>query len=127
MTPATNSLDGGLDYAYGDAETLDGYPHRIPARRPECRQIENMGQQVTQFITEANAVADSNALYIVWGGANDLFADYTDANVQATASRVSALVNRLAVRRRAELSSCPISRPSVTRRSTTPTRRSRRT
>ncbi len=96
MTPATNSLDGGLDYAYGDAETLDGN-RTVSLPAGQSVQIENMGQQVTQFITEANGVADSGALYIVWGGANDLFADYTDANVQATASRVAALVNRLAV------------------------------
>ena len=103
MTPATNSLDGGLDYAYGDAETLDGTRTVAACPAGQSVVIENMGQQVTQFITEANGVADSNALYIVWGGANDLFADYSDANVQATASRVAALVDRLAAVRRAEL------------------------
>ncbi len=95
MTPATNSLDGGLDYAYGDAETLDG-TRTVALPGGQSVVIENMGQQVTQFLTEANSVADSNALYIVWGGANDLFADYTDANVQATATRIAALVDRLA-------------------------------
>ena len=94
LPPATNSLDGGLDYAYGDAETLDGT--RTVTEGPVSITIENMGQQVTDFLTATGGTADGNALYIVWGGANDLFADYTETNVSATANRVGALVARLA-------------------------------
>ena len=39
---------------------------------------------------------DPNALYIVWGGTNDLFADESPASVAATAARATALVGRLA-------------------------------
>ena len=95
MKPATNSLDGGLDYAYGDAETLDG-TRTVSLPAGQSIVIENMGQQVAEFLNEAHNVADSGALYIVWGGANDLFADDSDANVQATANRVAALVTKLA-------------------------------
>ena len=98
MAPATNSLDGGLDYAYGDAETLDGT--RTVTEGPVSITIENMGQQVAEFLgtaTAGGATLNGSALFIVWGGANDLFADYTDTNVQATATRVAALVTKLAM------------------------------
>jgi lysophospholipase L1-like esterase len=39
---------------------------------------------------------DPNALYIVWGGHNDLFQDDSATSVTATAARATALVSRLA-------------------------------
>jgi GDSL-like Lipase/Acylhydrolase len=44
----------------------------------------------------AGHVIDPNALYIVWGGSNDLRNDPTFANVTATSARAAALVSRLA-------------------------------
>ena len=94
MAPATNSLDGGTDYAYGDAQTLDGTSAVVEG--PVHITVENMGQQVYDYLASVNGTADPDALYVVWGGANDLFADSTDANVSATAHRVTVLVERLA-------------------------------
>ncbi len=93
MTPATASLDGGTDYAFGDAETLDG-ERSVPLQGSASVQIDNMGQQVTNYLS--NNTPDPLALYIVWGGANDLFADHSAANVTAAAQRETALVQRLA-------------------------------
>ncbi len=95
MTPATNSLDGGTDYAYGDATTQDGTS--AVTEGPVHITVENMGQQVIDYLTSTtNGKADANALYIVWGGANDLRADSTGTNVSATAQRVVFLVEQLA-------------------------------
>ncbi len=94
LKPATNSLDGGLDYAYGDAKTTGGTT--TIEEDGLSITIENMGQQVNEFLNEAHNVADGNALYIVWGGANDLFADSSAASVQTTANNVGALVIQLA-------------------------------
>ncbi len=94
MTPATDSLDGGTDYAYGDATTQDGT--RAVTEGPVHITIENMGQQVDDYLAVAGGEADADALYIVWGGANDLLADDTATSVSATAQRVATLVERLA-------------------------------
>ena len=95
MMPATNSLNGGTDYAYGDATTQEGTS--TVTEGPVHITIENMGQQVTDYLTSTtNGTADANALYIVWGGASDLLADYTETSVSATAQRVVFLVEQLA-------------------------------
>ncbi len=94
LTPATDSLDGGTDYAYGGAQTLDGTS--TVTEGPATITIENMGQQVSDYLAVNNGMANANALYIVWGGTNDLLADSTATNVSATARRVAALVERLA-------------------------------
>ena len=56
--------------------------------------IDNLGKQVDDYLA-ANTV-DPAALYIVWGGGNDLFNDDSEENVAATAERVAALVDQLA-------------------------------
>ena len=100
LTRASNSLDGGTDYAYGDATTEDGTTNvtvaSVPIYGNVTITIVNMGQQVTNYLSDVNGVADGNALFSVWGGANDLFNDDSAANVTATANRVGALVTRLA-------------------------------
>ena len=96
LTPATASLGGGTDYAFGDAETLDG-ERTVTLESGVSVQIDNMGQQVTNYLNSLNGNApDPAALFIVWGGANDLFDDDSAANVAAAAQRETALVQRLA-------------------------------
>ena len=72
LTRASDSLDGGTDYAYGDATTEDGTTTidvvSIPVVGDVTVTIENMGQQVTDYLTAVNGVADGNALFSVWGG-----------------------------------------------------------
>ena len=97
MTPVTNSRNGGTDYAFGDAETLDGTRDVTIQSTPAgdlTVTIDNMGKQVSDYLSKFTA--DPQALYIVWGGANDMFADHSDANVTATAARMGGLVTKLA-------------------------------
>ena len=56
--------------------------------------IDNMGKQVDDYL--ATMTPDPNALYLLWGGGNDLFDNSSDANVIATSNRINALISRLA-------------------------------
>ncbi|MBV9009458.1 MAG: SGNH/GDSL hydrolase family protein [Verrucomicrobia bacterium] len=98
---ATNSLDGGNDYAFGGATTQDGTQQRTVVNNPSpigngsvSVTIDNMGQQVADYLAAHRA--DPNALYIIWGGGNDLLGDDSSANVTATAGRIGILIQRLA-------------------------------
>ena len=95
MAAAKNSLDGGLDYATGSAESTDG-TRTVPLQGGLSIQVDNLGRQVSTYLAAANNAADPNALYIVWCGANDLFENSTDGNVTATATRIGDQVSKLA-------------------------------
>jgi phospholipase/lecithinase/hemolysin len=95
----TNSLDGGYDYAFGGATTNDGTIDRNVFTDPITGNdvtitIDNLGKQVTDYL--AVRTPDANALYIVWGGGNDLFDDPSSENVVGAANRMGALVAKLA-------------------------------
>ncbi len=101
LAASTNSLDGGTNYAFGGATTEDGTREATVLSNPDpfvggelSVTIDNMGKQVDDYLA-ANTV-DPAALYIVWGGGNDLFDDDSAANVTATAERMAALVEQLA-------------------------------
>jgi phospholipase/lecithinase/hemolysin len=97
LTPATFSLGGGLNYSFGGAITTDGTHDETAVETPlgdVVITVDDMGKQMDDYF--ASHVIDSAALYIVWGGANDLRNDGTAANVTATAARTTALVSRLA-------------------------------
>lgn len=99
MPAATNSLDGGTDYAFGGATTEDGTTTRnantLVVGGPSVNiVIDNMGKQVNDYLSKG--AVDGNALFVVWGGGNDLFNDASPTNVVATANRVGALVTKLA-------------------------------
>ena len=53
-----------------------------------------MGRQIGNYL--ASHATDANALYILWGGGNDLFDDHSAQSVIDTANRVGALIVRLA-------------------------------
>lgn len=98
---ATNSLDGGANYAFGGATTVNGSSDRTVINNPSPFgggdfeiTIDNMGKQVDDYL--AGSTPDPNALYMLWGGGNDLFDDSSSANVIATSARVRALIQRLA-------------------------------
>lgn len=88
-----NSLDGGTDYAYGDATTGNGTTN-IPVSPGLDVDVENMGQQVTDYLA-TTPHPDANTLYIVWGGANDLYTDDTPGNITAAVTNITGLVKRL--------------------------------
>jgi phospholipase/lecithinase/hemolysin len=101
LAVAKNSLDGGTDYAFGGATTKDGTQDRTIINNPFpfgggdfSITIDNMGKQINDYL--ASHAADPNALYILWGGGNDLFDDFSAQNVTDTATRVGMLMIRLA-------------------------------
>src|SRR5947207_12144863 len=101
LAVAKNSLDGGTDYAFGGATTNDGIPDRTVINNPFpfsggdfTITIDNVGKQIDDYL--ASHPTDANALYILWGGGNDLFDDHSAQSVIDTANRVGALIVRLA-------------------------------
>lgn len=95
---ATFSLGGGTNYAFGGATTNDGTHEETVVSPPIFGDvtitIDDMGRQMDDYL--AGHAIDPNALYVVWGGGNDLFNDDSAANVTATAARATALMERLA-------------------------------
>jgi phospholipase/lecithinase/hemolysin len=97
LPAATYSLGGGTNYAFGGATTKDGTTEVAVVSTPSgdvTITIDHMGKQLDDYLA-AHAV-DPNALYILWGGINDLLQDNSAASVTATAARVTALFSRLA-------------------------------
>lgn len=76
-TNAVSDNQGGTNYAVGGARTgtdTNGALGPIPS----------LATQTANYLTSAGGRADPNALYTVWGGANDLFAVAGGAPAQAT-------------------------------------------
>jgi phospholipase/lecithinase/hemolysin len=98
---ATNSLDGGFDFAFGGATTRDGSSERTVISNPDpfihgqfSITIDNMGLQVDEYFDDFSG--DPDALYALWGGSNDLFDDDSPATVSAAVGRINALIVRMA-------------------------------
>jgi outer membrane lipase/esterase len=85
---ATPFLAGGTNFAVGGAKILPGDP-----------VIPSLAQQVALALSASGGHADPNALYVLWGGANDLYgavetAGATPDDVAATETAMNAsLVN----------------------------------
>ena len=97
LPAATNSLDGGFNYAFGGGTTNDGTHEEVAVSTPfgdVTITVDDMGKQMDDFL--ASHVVDPNALYVVWGGGNDLRNDDSPGNVTETAARATALAGRLA-------------------------------
>jgi phospholipase/lecithinase/hemolysin len=98
MAASGPSLDGGDDFAFGGATTEDGTRDYTLINGSIFGNvtvtIDNMGKQVDDYITRRTI--DPNALFVVWGGGNDLFDNDSSSNVSATAGRMAMLVSRLA-------------------------------
>src|SRR5213082_1159589 len=101
LAVAKNSLDGGTDYAFGGATTKDGTQDRTIINNPFpfgggdfTITIDNISKQINDYL--ASHAADPKALYVLWGGGNDLFDDYNAQSVTNTATRVGMLIIRLA-------------------------------
>lgn len=80
----TPSVTGGSDYAFGGAGLVNNSsPGPIPT----------LPQQLQMYLGSTGGKADGNALYQVWGGANDIFylsATQTDPNVIAAGAATAA-------------------------------------
>ncbi|MEQ8234336.1 MAG: SGNH/GDSL hydrolase family protein [Gammaproteobacteria bacterium] len=76
-------LSGGNNYAWGGART-EGQPGPFPPI--------DVGVQATIFLNEYESGADSDALYVVWGGGNDA----RDGLVANTADNLGQIIAALA-------------------------------
>ena len=101
LPASTNSLDDGTDYAFGGATTASGTSDRTVISNPFpwgggefTLTVDNLGKQVDDYL--ASNTADAAALYVVWGGGNDLFDNDSPTHVTETASNVAGLVEQLA-------------------------------
>ncbi len=84
--PVTASLSGGTDFAFGGA----GLQHNSPGTPAG---VPLLPQQLQMYLAASGGKADSNALYQVWGGANDIFyltATSTNPNVLAAGAAAAA-------------------------------------
>ena len=75
--PISPSLAGGTDFAFGGAGVVNN---------STAGPIPTLPQQLGMYLTATGGQADPNALYQVWGGANDSFylpATSTDTSVLA--------------------------------------------
>lgn len=73
--PIQASLLGGTDYAFGGAGVVQG-----------VAPVPTLPQQFQMYLAANGGHADANALYQVWGGANDIFyllGSTTDSNALA--------------------------------------------
>lgn len=89
--PGGPSLLGGPNFAWGGACV-----RAAPA--PCLNPVPNIPTQISQYLSLTGGVADPNALYSIWGGANDIFAALgTPATAQAnTAAAATAYVQQIA-------------------------------
>ena len=79
------STQGGTDYAYGGA--------RVTSQGPYNPQATPVAGQVTSVIARGNGALDPNALYVLQGGANDIFyhAALTAAGAETGAAAQAAI------------------------------------
>lgn len=72
MHPAiVPSLWGGTNYAYGYSNTFDGQSTLTLPGTTDTIYVDNVGQQISDYLA-AHPKIDSNTLFVVWGGANDV-------------------------------------------------------
>jgi phospholipase/lecithinase/hemolysin len=76
------SVLGGKNFAWGGAVTGPALTSTFPT----------LTQQAATYLGGVGGVADANALYVVWGGGNDVRA----GNVTNTVSNLSAIITSLA-------------------------------
>ena len=100
MPVATASNDKGFDFAFGGATTGSGQSTLSEEDGAVSLTVDNMTRQVANYF-DANT-PDPAALYILWGGANDLFDDAGesgtayDNTATAASNNEVALIQRLA-------------------------------
>jgi len=86
--PVTASLAGGTNFAFGGAGLVNN---------SVAGPIPTLPQQLGMYLTATGGQADPNALYQVWGGANDIF------YLTATTTDTTALVTGTATAAQTEL------------------------
>lgn len=88
----------GNDYAAGGATTMG-----IGIGKPGIYNPPSIDEQVTHYFAQHNKIADPDALYIIWGGVNDIFTsinkgdqkDVIELNALHAAGNIINAVQRL--------------------------------
>ena len=69
-----NSLDGGTNYAYGNATNGKGTATiQFGPSNSLSVNVNNIGQQITDYLATSPEITDKT-LFAVWGGSNDILA-----------------------------------------------------
>lgn len=91
-----DALDGGTNYAYGDATTAAGSQvvSYSGAGSTLSITIQNIGGQIASYLA-TNPVITNKTLFVVWGGANDVLQATTQAQVTAAAMQETANIQAL--------------------------------
>lgn len=90
-----DSLDGGTNYAYGDATTGKGLGTVTFGPSNEFSVVvENIGQQITDYLGTHPRI-NNKTLFVVWGGANDLLAATSSGDVINAAIQQTLNIQRL--------------------------------
>jgi outer membrane lipase/esterase len=67
-----NSLEGGTNYAYGDAKNGNGTATvNFGPSNSLSVNVNNIGQQITDYLATSPGI-NNKTLFAVWGGANDI-------------------------------------------------------
>ncbi|CAO3444839.1 autotransporter domain-containing protein [Azospirillum largimobile] len=86
-TSAITAARGGTDYAVGGARVNTSVG--VPATGPTAL-APSVATQISGYLASTGGRADPNALYTVWGGANDILASLsTPATAQATVTQAA--------------------------------------
>ena len=94
-TSAVTAARGGTDYAVGGARVNTSVG--VPATGPTAL-APSVATQISGYLASSGGRADPNALYAVWGGANDILASLSSpATAQATVTQAATdLVTQVA-------------------------------
>ena len=94
--PVKDSLDGGTNYAYGDATTGNGTTNE--SDDGITITLHNMGQQVADYLanvgSQSASAPNAQTLFVLWGGANDLY-EASAAGANLTTATQTAITNEL--------------------------------
>jgi phospholipase/lecithinase/hemolysin len=75
--PIKNSLDGGTNYAYGNATNGNGTSAiQFGPSNSLSVNVNNIGQQITDYLATSPEITDKT-LFAVWGGSNDILAAHS--------------------------------------------------
>ncbi len=64
-----DSLNGGTNYAYGDATTGNGTT--TVCALSYCVEVENIGQQISDYLS-THPTINRHTLFVIWGGADNI-------------------------------------------------------
>ena len=88
-----NSLDSGANYAYGYAFTGTGTtPLTLSMTPPVAVNVDNLGQQVTDYLTAHAAPIPAGTLVVLWGGANDVLSAIAAADPTTAQTGITTAV-----------------------------------